>query len=301
MIRPMKDRNRNARRGSAASAWRKRFAWALALCVGATSLIIAPMAASVQLSPLLPLLSVDITGSVTPSTLPEHTLAPVSLHVQGTISVSEMSHPSALRKATIELEPDVSIDAEGLAACPVRVLRGHDIATARRICRKSIIGSGSARIGIGSSPQPPPQPQPGQTPLSEEAQTTVSSELTLYNGGVANGITTLFAHGYISSPSPASLVMVVKINRKGKGLQAVAKIPSIAEGQGSLLGFRFTLGRYFWREGEKQSYLNAKCPDGDLTVSFLSLLFRNDAREARVPAESSLRGSESVPCTPQAE
>lgn len=150
-------------------------------------------------------------------------------------------------------------------------------------------------------PQPPPQPQPGQTPLSDEAQSTISSQLTLYNGGVANGTTTLLVYSFISSPSPVSLVMVVKINRKGKGLHAVAKIPSIAEGQGSLLGFRFTLGRYFWRQGEKQSFLNAKCPDGDLTVSFPALLFRNDAREARVPAQSVLRGSESVPCTPQAE
>jgi len=297
----MKDRNRNHRRASAASAWRKRFAWALALSVGTASLTFTPMASSVELSPPLPLLSVDITGSVTPNTLPEHTLAPVSLHVQGQISVSELSHPSAPREATLELEPDVSIDAEGLAACPGRVLRGHDIATARRMCRKAIVGSGSARYGISSSPQPPPQPQPGQTPLSEETQTTVSSELTLYNGGVANGITTLLVHGYISSPSPASLVMVVKINRKGKGLHAVAKLPRIAEGQGSLLGFSFTLGRYFWREGEKQSYLNAKCPDGQLTVGFPSLLFRNDAREARVPAQSVLKGSESVPCTPQAE
>ncbi len=292
----MKDRNKNPRWGSGTPAWRKRFAWALALAAGAASLIIAPMAASVQLSPLLPLLSVDITGSVTPSTLPEHTLAPVSLHVQGTISVSEMSHPSALREATIELEPDVSIDAEGLAACPGRVLRGHDIATARRICRTSIVGSGSARFGISFAPPPPP----GQTPLSDETQSTVSSQLTLYNGGVADGTTTLLVHGYISSPSPVPLVMVVKIHRKGKGLYAVAKLPRIAEGQGSLLGFSFTLGRYFWREGEKQSYLNAKCPAGDLTV-FPSLLFRNDAREAGAPAQSSLKGSVSVPCAPQAE
>jgi hypothetical protein len=290
----MEDRDKNPRRGSAASAWRKRFAWALALSVGAASLICTPMAASVELSPLLPLLSVDISGSITPNTLPQHTLAPVSLRVQGQISVSELSHPSALREATIELEPDVSIDAEGLAACRASTLRGHDVAAARRICRKSIVGSGSARFGIGSPAQSPP-------PSSGETQSTVSSQLTLYNGGVADGTTTLFAHGYISSPSPASLVMVVKINRKGKGLHAVAKLPRIAEGQGSLLGFSFTLGRYFWREGEKQSYLNAKCPDGQLTVSFQSLLFRNDAREARIPAQSVLKGSESVPCTPQAE
>jgi hypothetical protein len=290
----MKDRNRNPCRGSVASEWRRRFAWALALSVGAASLICVPLAASMEASAFFPVLSVDISGSITPNTLPKHTLAPVSLRVQGQISVSELSHPSALREATIELEPDVSIDAEGLAACRARTLRGHDVADARRICRKSIVGSGSARFGIGS-------PAPSPPPPSGEAQSTVSSELTLYNGGVANGTTTLFVHGYISSPTPVPLVMVVKINRKGKGLHAVAKLPRIAEGQGSLLGFSFTLGRYFWREGEKQSYLNAKCPDGDLTVSFPSLLFRNDAREAHAPAQSVLRGSESVPCTPQAE
>jgi len=53
------------------------------------------------------------------------------------------------------------------------------------------------------------------------------------------------------------------------GLQAVAKLPAIASGRGSLIDFR---------------------------LQFPKLLFRNEAGEFGVPAQTLFRGSQSVPC-----
>jgi len=293
----MRDRNRKPRRWKGDAGWRKCHAWASALLLSAASLTGMAAVASAESTPLLPILSAEIAGNISPKTLPAHTMAPVSLRIHGVIAMSDGSHPSALREATMDLGRDVSINPEGLAVCRVSALRGRDVATARRICRKSILGSGSARFGIDASTQPPSS---GQVPVSGEGQAMVSSQLTLFNGGVSNGTTTVLVHGSISNSSPMSLIMVVKVEKRGNGSRAVAKIPSIAEGHGSLLDFKLTLGRYFWREGEKQSYLNAKCTDRHLTASFPALVFRNDAKQARVPSMTVLAGSVSVPCTPQA-
>ena len=81
-------------------------------------------------------------------------------------------------------------------------------------------------------------------------------------------------------------------------MQALAKFPSIAEGSGSLLDFKLEIKRRFGFEGEKRSFLTAKCPDGRLVADFKRLLFRQEFPISRRPSATTLKGTVSFPCTP---
>jgi hypothetical protein len=238
-------------------------------------------------------LNVEITGDLKLKALPTQERDTASLRLHGSIAMSDESHPSALREAIVDLDRNVSIDAEGLPVCRAILLRVSDVAGARRVCRKAIVGSGSARFGFVSSTQSPPT---GTVQLRSELDSVASSRLTLFNGGVANGTVTLFIHALVSDPNPKPLVATVKIAGKGDGSQAVAKIPYIAEGRGSLLGFNLKLGRSFRAEGTERSYLAAKCPGGRLSLSIPALDFENEAEQAGVASRTVLKGTVSLPC-----
>ena len=88
------------------------------------------------------------------------------------------------------------------------------------------------------------------------------------------------------------------ITRKGSGLRSVAKVPVIAGGSGSLLGFNFKLGKTFSYKGKKVGYLEARCPDSVFKVNFPELLFRNETHKPGVEATTAFKGSQAIPCTP---
>jgi hypothetical protein len=93
----------------------------------------------------------------------------------------------------------------------------------------------------------------------------VSSPLTMFNGGVQGGETTIFVHAFITVPVPAAIVTPVKITpiRHGPyGIHTVAKIPVIAGGAGSVTKFNLRIHRKFTYRGKKESYLTASCPTG---------------------------------------
>jgi hypothetical protein len=245
-------------------------------------------------SGLIPgMLNVGVTGELGFKALPTQERAPASLQLHGSIAMSDGSHSPALREATVDIDRNLSIDAEGLPACRAILLKVSDVSTARRVCRKAIVGSGNARFALVSST---PSPPTGAVHLRSELDSVVLSRLTLFNGGVANGTTTLFVHGFVSDPHPKSLLVIVKITKEGDGLQAVAKLPHIAEGRGSLLGFNLKLGRSFRDEGKKRSYITASCPGRRLPLSIPALKFKNDAGQPGIASITVLKGTVRLPC-----
>ncbi len=226
-------------------------------------------------------IEVDFGGAVTPKVLPKGELAPVGFEVHGKIAVEEGGHPSALREAIVDIPKDVGIDTAGLPACARQKLEGKRVAAARRLCRKAIVGSGVAHIGFASS------------------DAVIESPLTLFSGGSSGGETRLFVHGAISVPGLMPLVGTVKIQRRHSGLHTVWKLPSILEGDGSLLDFRFRVERRFMSKGTKRSYLAAKCPSGELQATASKVLFRNEARAPGVASTTALKGHISAPCSPE--
>lgn len=224
-------------------------------------------------------------GGTLPNVLPRHEPAPIGVFGKVQISTSDGSHPPAFRGGTFEVDRNAGIDAKGLPVCSARELEARDSKTAKRVCRTSIVGSGTGTVEIEF---------PEQRPIE------VKTPLTFFNGGVKGRTTTLFVHAFITVPTPAAVVTTVKLSEidKGRyGLRVVSEIPVIAGGAGSVLYASFKVKRLFAYRGEKHSYLTGQCPDGRLLFRVVKTDFKVEA--AGLPSAPSLSGALVRPCIPK--
>lgn len=191
-----------------------------------------------------------MNGGVTPKKLPKHRLAPITLRASGSLATGDGSHPPATKTVTIDFDKHGTINARGLPVCRAGELQSRDTKAAIAACRPALVGRGTTSVEVAF---PESQPFSAKGPLA------------LFNGGVKHGVTTMFIHAYVSVPTPTAIVTVVKIKKIHKGpygTRAVARIPTIAGGSGSLTHFAFSIHRTFKRGGTKQSYLLARCANG---------------------------------------
>jgi hypothetical protein len=101
----------------------------------------------------------------------------------------------------------------------------------------------------------------------EQPPQLAAGKLVAYNAGVSAGKTKLLLYTYLGAPVSSAVVIKVQISkvRKGRyGLEAIAKIPKVAGGYGSLTSISLKLDREFMLRDQPKSYLLAKCPDGQL-------------------------------------
>jgi hypothetical protein len=216
-----------------------------------------------------------------PTKLPAHEFAPVAVEVHGTVAMEHGGHPPALREAIVAIAKDVSVDVDGLPRCQLRSLESSGVAAARHLCRKAVVGSGIAHVGFASSEE------------------VVKVPLTLFNGGASDGGIRLLVHGAIALPNPTPVVGVAKIQKRQDGLRATWRLPRIHEGDGSLLDFKFKVGRSFASKGMEHSYLAARCGKGSLQTNISKAVFVNEANMPGQTQKTTLKGSVVVPCTPR--
>jgi len=222
-------------------------------------------------------------GTASPKKLPKNDYAPVTTNIFGKIATSDRTHPSAFREIVVDIDKDVKINVKGYPTCKAGELEARDTKSAMRVCGDSVLGEGQANAEIA---------------FAEQNPIKVFSPLTIFNGGGSGGKTKLLIHTFITVPVPAAIVTDVTITKKGSGLHAVAKIPKIAGGSGSALDFKFKLGKNFSYKGKKVAYSEAKCPDGQFKVNSPKTVFKNEANTPGVAAQTVLKGSLVVPCTP---
>ena len=222
-------------------------------------------------------------GTSIPKTLPRHRYAPVKTLIFGKIATSDGTHPSALRESVVDIDKDVRVDPRGLPVCKPGQLTARNTAAAKRVCGRSAVGHGIAHAEIA---------------FPEQAPITVTSPITVFNGGGNARRSKLLIHTFITIPVPAAIVTQVTIRKRGSGVHAVAKVPVIVGGSGSVLDFRFKLGRNFRFRGHNASYAMARCPDGVFKTKTPKTLFKNEAKIAGVAPQTVLRGGLAVPCKP---
>jgi hypothetical protein len=162
-------------------------------------------------------------------------------------------------------------------------IRGPNPKAVVEACRPALLGKGEAHVEIAL---------PGQEPV------LVKSALTVFNGGETGGKVKLLIHGFITVPAQAAIVTEVTIVRKGSGVHTISKVPAIAGGSGSLVDFKFRVGRTYFYKGRKVGYFEAKCPDGVFKANVKKLLFRNETQTPGEGASAQLKGVLAVPCTP---
>lgn len=224
-------------------------------------------------------------GGVSPKALPKKTYAPVTVNVRGQISTADGTHPPAFREAVIDFDRNGKIETTGLPVCKGGQLEARDTKAAKKVCGKTIVGSGSGQIEI-SFPEQKPIP--------------VSAPITVFNGGTKAGKTTLYIHTFITVPVPSAVVTTVTIKKvkKGRyGLSTVSKIPVIAGGSGSVLSFDIKFGKTYTYKGKKRSYISARCTDGKFLANIIKAMFRNEAGGARTT--TNISGTVIRPCTPK--
>lgn len=223
-------------------------------------------------------------GAASPSKLPKAKYAPVKATIFGKIATSDGTHPSALRETVVDIDKDVKLTVEGLPVCKAGQLTARNTTAAKRVCGKTTLGSGIAHAQIAFPEQPPIK---------------VTSPITVFNGGGSAGKSKLLIHTFLTVPVPAAIVTQVTITKRGTGIHAVAKVPVIAGGSGSVLDFKFKLGRTYSYKGKKLSYSMAKCPDGVFKTKTTKTLFKNEAKTPGVAPKTVLKGGLAVPCTPK--
>ena len=199
-----------------------------------------------------------IDGGVTPKKLPRRRLAPIALHASGSIGTADGSHPPALQKVKIEFDKHGTIDAKGLPVCHAGQLQARDTKHAKAACPSSIVGHGSTSVEVA---------------FAEQQPFDASGPLVVFNGGVHGGVTTLYIHAYVAVPAPTAIVTVVKVRKihRGRyGTEAIATVPTIAGGSGSVTRFNLVIQRNFRQRGHRVGYLMAKCANGRFYARALS-------------------------------
>jgi hypothetical protein len=195
-------------------------------------------------------LVLKLNGDVAPKRLPKKRMVPIALRISGNISTTDGSHPPAAWTVIADFDKHGMTNARGLATCRSGELQARSTQAAKSACRKAIVGSGKTTVRVAF---------PEQRPFFS------TGPLTLFNGGVKGGVTTMYIHAYVSVPAPTAIVTPVKIKRvrKGRfGTRAIARIPVIAGGSGSVTRFAMKIERRFRYRGKKQSYLLARCATG---------------------------------------
>jgi hypothetical protein len=228
-----------------------------------------------------------VDGKLFPAALPADELAPSWFRAKGQIATADGGHPPALREGVVYIDKDSTLEAHGLPVCGAGQLEARDTKAAKRVCGDAIVGEGE---GVGEIAFP------------EQAPILVKSPITLFNGGVKGGTTTLYAHAFITVPVPAAIVAIFKFRdvKAGRyGIRGTVELPVIAGGSGSVTDFDFTIKRFYDYRGEKKSYDLTRCPDGHIDLKGMGV-FKDEVRDGVEDGEkTTISASLVVPCTPR--
>lgn len=191
-------------------------------------------------------------GGLSPTTLPKHRNAPISLHGGGRLSTVSGDLPPILQTISIEYDRHGAVDTTGLPQCTAGKLQATTVPAARRACPGAIVGRGEGKAIVA---------------FAEQKPFIVSSPLTIFNGPRVHGDPTVIAHAFTTVPVPTTFIVPIVIERIHKGVygyRTKARIPRIAGGYGIPLAGHLTIGRKWTFKGRRHSYLNARCETGHL-------------------------------------
>jgi hypothetical protein len=195
---------------------------------------------------------VEAEGSFSPTALPRHLNAPITIHGGGKLSTVDGKLPPILQKITLLFDRHGAVDTTGLPFCTKGKLVATTTPQARRNCPGAIVGEGEGKAVV-KFPEQPPIP--------------ASSPLTLFNGPPSHGNPTVLAHAHLTVPAPTTFIVEVvieKIHQGVYGYRTEATIPPIAGGSGIPISGSLKIGRKWTYKGVKHSYISARCETGRL-------------------------------------
>jgi hypothetical protein len=198
---------------------------------------------------------IDGRGGFTPTALPKHVDAPITLFGSGRISTADGTLPPVLKTIQFEFDRHGSVDTVGLPKCTAARLQATTVADARRRCPGAIVGRGRGHAIVK---------------FPEQAPIPISSPITVFNGPRKGGDPTVLAHAYVTVPVATTFVVPIRIEtiHNGRyGYRVKAEIPKIAGGAGIPISGSLRVGRKWTFRGRRHSYVNARCADGRLQAT----------------------------------
>ncbi|HKZ14621.1 MAG TPA: hypothetical protein VJL81_12340 [Solirubrobacterales bacterium] len=195
-------------------------------------------------------LEVTANGGFSPTTISKTKQTPIELKASGEVKEADGSHPPAVRELIIEGDKNAEVHVKGIPTCTSGKLQATETAAAKKACGSALIGEGETTA---------------QVAFAEQKPINVKAKLLLFNGGEKGGKITWFAHAYFSNPISGAIVTTVTItkHKNGRfGTLAVAKIPQITGGSGSIISFNLNIKKSVGGINP----ISAKCSDGKLKV-----------------------------------
>ena len=191
-------------------------------------------------------------GGFTPTKLPRHKNAPITIYGGGKISTVNGELPPILETIDIEFDRHGAVDTVGLPFCRPGQLEATTVDQARAACKTAIVGKGSGSAIVK---------------FPEQAPIPASSPITIFNGPKKHGNPTVLAHAYLAQPVVTTFVVPVEIERIHKGIYGYrthGKIPKIAGGAGVPIKGNLKIGKKWTFKGVEHSYISARCETGRL-------------------------------------
>jgi hypothetical protein len=203
----------------------------------------------------MPETELGVDDGFTPKALSKTEPTPIAWLAAAEIKEFDGAHPPALRELAMELDRAIEVHMEGIPTCPRKRL-GETVETAAALeaCRPALIGEGEVTV---------------QLSYPESDPVNLRSKLLLFNGGERGGATKLLIHAYFANLISSSVVIPVAFARRPDGhfgTRAVARIPWMAEGHGSITKFDFRTFKTVEVDGARVHPISATCPEGKLRV-----------------------------------
>jgi hypothetical protein len=195
-------------------------------------------------------LELTANGGFSPTALSKTKQTPIELKASGEVKEADGSHPPAAREIIIEGDKNAEVHVKGIPTCSSGQLQATDTAAALKACKPALIGEGQTTA---------------QVAFAEQKPIDVPSKLLLFNGGEKGGKITWYVHAYFSNPISGAIVTTVTITKHPHGpfgTLAVAKIPQITGGSGSIISFNLNIKKSV----KGINPISAKCVGGKLKV-----------------------------------
>jgi hypothetical protein len=251
----------------------RRLSRAVALCC-ALALLLAASAAGEGALVIVDNIVLHADGGFRPRSLPRHHFAPIDFQGSFDIAARGGGKPVALEAVAIDFDRDGRLSVGGLPVCPAERVANAGPEEARQACAGAIVGTGRLEAQIDLA---------GGT-------VRANSALTIFNGPPQGGQPTVIFHARTTVPATQTFAIVVPIERRPGAFRyrATLTLPPIAGGLGALTHVAVKVGRRFNVEGQRRSYVSARCSDG---------ILRTHGRFSFVDG-TIVDGNVEKPCTP---
>ncbi len=230
---------------------RKHLVWVLALAVALVSVSAASVASAV------PNIQ-TISGKISPSKLPKHKRAPVSLFTD--VAATNPGNPGQLPNPTtlakVDYDKDGTWYAKGFPTCDsTQFTAATTTAQAKSACSDSVIGGGTAQIAVPTATGAPP--------------ITTTATITAFNG--AHNTIILFNYTNLSGAQ----VLIGTIRKAdpgnpptgagpGYGTTLTTPVPPLAGGSAVITEFNTKVHKTYHYKGKKRSIESSSCADKKL-------------------------------------